>query len=92
MSTQRLPRNLSPRAKRRLMQAEAGEQVRTLVKVAASVDSAAVADGAAAIGGTTGSWSEATRLLAVQLPAVQLGRLAELDGVVHVDADDLYRD
>jgi hypothetical protein len=30
-------------------------------------------------------------LLTVELPAVQLGNLAELDGVVQVDADDVYR-
>ncbi len=88
---ERLPRNLSPRAKRRLVRAAAGEQVRSLVQVAATADPDALARRVAALGGTTRSYSGETRLLTVDIPATGLGGLAELDGVVHVDADDRYR-
>lgn len=89
--TKRLPRNLSPKAKYRLIRAEADERVRTVVMVAPTANSECLSRDVAALGGTTRSWSDETRLLTVELPAVQLGNLAELDGVVHVDADDIYR-
>lgn len=89
--TQRLPRNLSPKAKHRLIRAGTDDRVRSVVMVAATTDSDDLTRGVAALGGTAQSWSGETRLLTVELPAVQLGNLAELNGVVHVDADDIYR-
>lgn len=89
---QRLPRNLSPKAKRWLVRATTDDdRVRSVVMVAATADSDDLTRGVAALGGTAQSWSGETRLLTVELPAVQLGNLAELNGVVHVDADDIYR-
>jgi hypothetical protein len=86
---QRLPRRLSPKAKQRLVRAGADDDVRALVSVAAGADD--LLDRVAALGGTVGSFDRETGLLTVDLPAAQLGHLAELSGVVHVDADDLYR-
>ncbi len=91
MTLHRLPRDLSPKAKHRLIRAGTGDRVRTVVMVAASADSEDLTRGVAALGGTAQSWSGETRLLTAELPAGQLGNLAKLDGVVHVDADDVYR-
>jgi hypothetical protein len=88
---QRLPRRLSPKAKYRLVRAEGDERVSTLVTVAAIADSDDLMRQVAALGGTARSWNRETGLLTVELPAAQLGELAELSGVVHVDADDVYR-
>jgi hypothetical protein len=88
---QRLPRRLSPRAKYRLVRAGADERVRTLVSVAAVADSDDLISRVAALGGTARSWNSETGLLTVDMPAAELGNLAELDGVVHVDAGDVYR-
>jgi hypothetical protein len=88
---QRLPRRLSPKAKYRLVRAGAGERVRTLVKVAAVADSDNLISRVVTLGGTAQSWNSETGLLTVDLPATELGNLAELDGVVHVDAGDVYR-
>ncbi|MCO1654147.1 hypothetical protein [Pseudonocardia humida] len=88
---QRLPRTLSPRAKHRLVRAGADERVRTLVRVAPTADPDDLLARVAGLGGAVSSWSPETGLLAVELPAARLGGLAELDGVVHVDADDAYR-
>lgn len=88
---ERLPRRLSPKAKYRLVRTGADERVRTLVKVAAIADPDDLMSRVAALGGSTRSWNKETGLLTVELPAVQLGNLAELDGVVQVDADDVYR-
>ena len=86
---QRLPRRLSPKAKQRLVRAGPDDDVRALVSVAAGADD--LIDRVAALGGTVQAWDRETGLLSVDLPAAQLGHLAELSGVVHVDADDLYR-
>jgi hypothetical protein len=88
---QGLPEALSPKARYRLLRAGAGERVRALVAVTAATDVDDLTARVAALGGTAGSWSRETGLLTVELPAVQLGKLAELNGVVHVEADELYR-
>ena len=88
---QRLPRRLSPKAKYRLIRASADQRVRTLVKTAGVADPEELISRVAALGGTVGSWDYETGLLTVDLPAVQLGNLAELHGVVHVDAEDVYQ-
>ncbi len=88
---QRLPRRLSPKAKYLLVRAGADERVRTLVSVAAIANSDDLISRVTALGGTAQSWNSETGLLTVDMPATQLGNLAELDGVVHVDAGDVYR-
>ena len=88
---QRLPRRLSPKAKYLLVRADADERVRTLVSVAAIADSDDLISRVTALGGAAQSWNSETGLLTVDMPATQLGNLAELDGVVHVDAGDVYR-
>jgi len=88
---QRLPRRLSPKAKYRLVTAGADERVRTIVSVATTGDSDGLMSRVADLGGTTQSWDAATGLLTVDLPAAELGNLAELDGVVQVDTGDIYR-
>jgi hypothetical protein len=88
---QRLPRRLSPKAKYRLVRAGADERVRTLVRVAGVADSDELIRRVTALGGTAQSWDSETGLLTVDLPAVELGKLAELDGVVQVDTGDMYR-
>lgn len=88
---ERLPRRLSPRAKYRLARAGADERVRTLVTVAPPTASDTLLDGVTALGGAVQSWDRETGLITIDLPAAQLGRLAELSGVVQVDADDRYQ-
>ena len=88
---ERLPRKLSPKAKYRLIRAGANERVRTLVKVAAIGDGDDLISRVTALGGRTQSWDPEAGLLTVDLPAAQLGKVAELGGVVQVDADDVYR-
>jgi hypothetical protein len=88
---QRLPRRLSPKAKYRLVRAGADERVRTLVKTAGVTDPDDLISQVTALGGTVRSFDHETGLLTVDLPAVQLGNLAEVRGVVHVDAEDVYR-
>jgi len=88
---QRLPRRLSSKAKYRLVRAGADERVRTLVKTAGVSEPDDLLSRVAALGGRTRSWDQETGLLTVDLPAVQLANLAELDGVVHVDTEDVYR-
>ena len=86
----RLPRALSPQARYRLLRAAAGERVRCLVRVGPTGDVEDLTRRIGRLGGTTGFWNPETGLLTVELPAVQLGELAELDGVVQVDADAAY--
>ena len=88
---QRLPRRLSPKAKYRFVTAGADERVRTIVSVAAIVDPEDLMSRVAGLGGTTQSWDATTGLLTVDLSAAELGKLAELDGVVQVDTGDMYR-
>jgi hypothetical protein len=87
---QRLPRRLGPRARYRLIRAGSDEQVRTLVKTAGVPDSDDLFRRVAALGGTVRSWDRETGLLTVDLPAVQLANVAELDGVAFVDAEDSF--
>jgi hypothetical protein len=88
---QHLSRRLSPKAKYRLVSAGADERVRALVRVAGVADSHDLISRVTALGGTAQSWDGETGLLTVDVPAAELGALAELDGVVHVDAEDVYR-
>lgn len=86
----RLPRRLSPKAKKQLLDAGSEDRARALVKTAGVTDPDDLVDRVSSLGGTVVFWDQETGLLTVELPAVELGTLAELDDVVQVDTDDAY--
>jgi len=65
--------------------------VNALLQVAPTADLPALRTSLEACGGRVGSWMEETRLLSVELPAGQLGEVADLPGVVYVDAATAWR-
>ncbi|HSK92362.1 MAG TPA: hypothetical protein VK875_13740 [Euzebyales bacterium] len=86
----RLPSNLSPRAKRLLLMADAQQPVRALVQVAPAVDVGELERHIVELGGTVESRMPDTGLVGIEVPAAQLEALAGLDGVVYVEAGGAY--
>ena len=89
--TERLPRNLSPKAKWLLLEADDRAVVTALVKVGVAADREDLERRVTDLGGRVRSWSPGTGLVALELPAGQLGELAGLDGVVYVETGEAYR-
>jgi hypothetical protein len=81
----RLPGNLSPRAKKRLLMAGEDEVDRALVEVAPTANIAKLRRWVHEAGGTVRSWTDETRLMSIELPARRFGDLAALDGVDYVE-------
>lgn len=86
----RLSGRLSPAAKKQLLTG-AGRPVQALLQVAPVADLPALCEQLAALGAAAGSWMEETRLLSAEVPADRLAEVAELEGVVYVDAATAYR-
>ncbi|CAN5906091.1 hypothetical protein BH23ACT10_BH23ACT10_19900 [soil metagenome] len=86
----RLPSNLSPKAKKLLLTADAGQPVRALVQVAPTADTDVVELDVAALGGTVAATMGHTGLLSCDLPAGRLGELAGISGVVYVETGEIY--
>lgn len=86
----RLPSNLSPKAKKLLLTADAGQSVRALVQVAPTADTELVELDVAAIGGTVAAAMGHTGLLSCDVPAGRLGELAGIAGVVYIEAGEVY--
>ena len=85
-----LSSRLSPGAKKRLLGAAPGEVVRCLLSVAPAADVGELQRALAERGATVGSWVEETRLLSADVPAERLGEVADLPGVVYVEAATGY--
>jgi hypothetical protein len=88
---ERLPQNLSPRAKKQLLTSNAGEVVQVMAEVGPSADQTRIRDEVAHLGGVVRSWSSESRLLALEIPAASLDKLAQLRGVVYVESAEPYR-
>jgi hypothetical protein len=88
---ERLPRNLSPRAKKQLLTSDAGAVVRVMAEVGPSADQTRIRDEVAHLGGVVRSWSGESRLLVLEIPAAGLAELARLSGVVYVESAEPYR-
>jgi hypothetical protein len=85
---ERLPRNLSPQAKKHLLTSDA--VVRVTAEVGPAADQVLVRAEVTRLGGVVESWSGESRLLVVDIEAGQLGRLAGLSGVVYVETAQPY--
>lgn len=90
-SKRALPQNLSPKARKRLLTAAAGEVSRALVQVAPTADPAELGRQVAELGGTVHAWLDETSLLSLELPTSRLVELAGLDGVAYVETGEPYR-
>jgi len=86
----RLSGRLSPGAKKRLLAAAPGDVVRCLLSVAPAADVEALRRALAEHGATVQSWLEETRLLSADVPAERLAEVADLPGVVYVEAATGY--
>jgi hypothetical protein len=86
----RLPNNLSPRARKRLLMARVGEVDRALIQVAPTANLDKLQRWVHEAGGTVRSWSDETRLMSVDLPAYRFGDLAAFDGVDYVEVGGRY--
>jgi len=86
-----LSSQLSPRAKREMLLSPADKMVSVLVSVSSSVDQARFTQSVQKIGGNVMTWSDATNLVTLTIPAGQLNALAGMDGVVYVETGGHYR-
>lgn len=83
---------LSPRAKRQLLLSPADTMVSVLVTVSSSVDRTHFTQSVQKRGGTIVTWSDATNLVTLTIPARELEALAGMEGVVYVETGGHYRD
>jgi hypothetical protein len=90
MERQASPR-LGPRAKRIFLRATPEDSVSALVEVAPSIDQNAFRDKLAAWGGSVRRWPDRSGTVTVALKAEYLSQLADLAGVVFVEAGEAYR-
>jgi hypothetical protein len=87
----RLPRNLSPKARKHLLLGKEGERVRALVQFAPAADPAQLTEKLENLGAVVESIDEETRLARIETEARRLGELAELEEVIYVEAGEAYR-
>jgi hypothetical protein len=90
MGPQLSPR-LGPRAKRIALRASGTERVSGLVQVAPSADRRALQAAVEGHGGLVRSWNAPLGLVTVEVSARDLNTLADLDGVLYVEAGEPYR-
>jgi len=88
---QSLSKHLGPSAKRIAMRSRGDERVSTLILVAPSIDRQAFQGQVAAHGGTVQSWMPEASLVTVEIGAKHLSELADMQGVVYVEAGQNYR-
>ena len=87
----KLPRSLSPKAKKRFLASPADEEVRCLLQVARADDEEPLRAQVESLGGTVQAWIAETRQMTVTIPAGRLGELAELAAVVYLETAETYR-
>jgi hypothetical protein len=86
----RLSSRLSPGAKKQLLSAGQGQVLKSLLSVAPAADVRDLRRELAACGATVHSWMEEARLLSVDIPVERLAEVADLPGVVYVEAETRY--
>lgn len=86
----RLPKNLSPKAKKTFLTAREGDIISCLLQISPSSNIHKLQQELKALGGIVRSWTEDTRLMSVDLNASQLQKLAELDGVIYIETGEKY--
>ena len=84
----RLPRSLSPRARKALLTAESGTRIPVSIEFAPAADVAALTRELEALGARVRSADESTRLLDADVEADRLDQVADLDAVVYVETGD----
>lgn len=89
--TERLSRRLGPSAKKAYLVSPHDLQVSTLVTVAPSVSREAFQQQVAKYKGAVRSWMPEANVASVDIAAGCLTELADLSGVVYVEAGQLYR-
>jgi hypothetical protein len=89
--TQALSQRLGPRAKRIALRGPASLRVSGLVEVGACVRREAFERAIHQLGGTIRSWPEGQRVTTVEIDAGQLSALADLTGVMYVEAGETCR-
>lgn len=87
----RLSKRLSPKAKKLCLQSSMEEPVSGLISVSAMVDEASLRTAIESRGIVIRSWLKEARLVTVDASVGQLPELAELDGVVYIEAGEAYR-
>jgi hypothetical protein len=87
----RLPKKLSPKARKLLLTARPGERCHALVRVGPAADRVEFGRQVAEAGGTVQAWLGEADLVSVELPADRLGELADADSVVSVEVGETYR-
>ena len=86
----RLSKRLSPKAKKLCLQSGTDEPVSGLIRVSATVDEESLRTAIESRGMVVRSWLKEANLVTVDASVGQLSELAELDGVVYVEADERY--
>lgn len=87
----RLPKKLSPKARKLLLTARPGERCQALVQVGPAADRAEFGRQVTEAGGTVQAWLGEAGLVSVELPVDRLGDLAGADSVVSVEVGETYR-
>ena len=83
-------KRLSPSASKLYHLAASDARVSTLIQVAPSIDRQAFERDVALRHGIVRSWMPETGTVVVEIEAGQLGALADLDGVIYVEAGQKY--
>lgn len=86
-----LSKRLSPSAKKIVLRATGDEKVSSLVQVAPSINYAAFCQGVQQRGGAVRSWLPEANLATVEIGVSHLSELADMNGVVYVEAGQTYR-
>jgi hypothetical protein len=82
---------LGPSARKLLLRSNEDERVSSLVHVVASIDLESFRREVERTGGTIRSWLADTNLVPIEVGAGHLSALADLPGVVYVEAAQTYR-
>jgi len=89
--SQSLSKHLGPSAKMIAMRSVGDERVSTLIQVAPSIDHQVFQGDVTAHGGTVRSWMPEANLVTVEISAKHLSELADMKGVVYVEASQKYQ-
>ncbi len=81
----RLPRSLSPRARKALLTEEPETRILITIEFTPAVDPEALGRELEVLGARVRSFDEKTRLLAAEVEAGHLREVADLDAVVYVE-------
>ncbi|AGA31400.1 hypothetical protein [Singulisphaera acidiphila] len=88
---QQLSKRLGPSAKKIAMRSRGDERVSTLIQVAPTMDRLVFQRDVSAHGGDVSSWMPEANIVTVEISARHLSELADLDGVVLVEAGQKYQ-